>query len=501
MMTIPFEYVPISPKDKPWITPVIKMLINKRYKAFRAKQYDLYEHYKLNVKDAISRSKENWMSSTSRTASGLWKVVCALTNKKRNRQLSKLIESLGSPTKAAEEINKHFVELFSVATNLNAAPITQENDLKWNVNITEASVCYQLQRLKTCKAAGSDGVPPRLLKLAAFQLAAPLAHLFNLSVASTTFPDAWKIQVAHVVPIPKVTNPTIDELRPISKLPVISKVLEKFVLSSVKDKLIQIYGPNQFGFRPATSTLHAHIDIQEFVTTQLDHPSVKNIMMISFDMAKAFDKLSHEFLIRTLNRSKLPSGFVIWTKSYLTDRKQCVCLNSSSKSSMANVTSGVPQGAVLAPFLFAAHMGTLQPHSSSEAHMIKYADDVVTLLPIRKSTDARQLLTNEVEHVKSWCKANGLQLNESKTKVMYMLNSPEVASFQNSIQISDNLRILGITYEPYLKWNVEMEKRCKRPHSTFIFCANSKTFLKSPTYFKFITISFWESWSTAVQFF
>ena len=134
---------------------------------------------------------------------------------------------------------------------------------------------------------------------------------------------------------------------------------------------------------------------------------------------------------------------------------------------MANVTSGVPQGAVLAPFLFAAHMGTLQPHSSSEAHMIKYADDVVTLLPIRKSTDARQLLTNEVEHVKSWCKANGLQLNESKTKVMYMLNSPEVASFQNSIQISDNLRILGITYEPYLKWNVEMEKRCKKAAQYF----------------------------------
>ena len=134
-----------------------------------------------------------------------------------------------------------------------------------------------------------------------------------------------------------------------------------------------MYGRNQFEFRPNTSTLHAHISIQEFITVKLDDSHVKDVLIVSFDMSKAFDKLDHAALVRTLNNSNLPEDFVSWCKSYLIYRKQRVVLNFSTKGCTSSVTSGVPQGVVLAPFLFAAHIGTLVPQHPS-VHMTKYAD-------------------------------------------------------------------------------------------------------------------------------
>ena len=458
MSCIPYDSVPMSPKDKPWITPVIKILINKRYEAFRQKRYDLYQHYKRKVKEAIERSKHSWISSTATNPRGLWKVVDSITNKRRAGQMDRLISSLGSPEKAAEEINSQFAKSFVKTINLvNLEPC--ENEIKWTINITISDVFCALCKLNVKKATGSDGIPPRLLKLAAPIIAAPLAHLFCLSISTETFPAQWKI--ADVVPVPKKSNPRIDDLRPISKLPVCSKILEKLVLDSVKPLIIALYGENQFGFRPNTSTLHAHISIQEFITTKLDDPLVIDILMISFDMSKAFDKLDHPCLMKTLHNSNLPKNFIDWCQSYLSFRRQRVVLNSSTKSKFVPVTSGVPQGSVLAPFLFAAHMGSLSP-LSSHAHMIKYADDVVTLLPLTKKSDVHDILHSEISHMEKWCSQHGLVLNLQKTQILDIMRQTSITHAHSIPTPCSEVKILGITYESRLKWNSEIAKRCKK---------------------------------------
>ncbi len=322
---------------------------------------------------------------------------------KRVCQLDRLISSLGSTEEAAEEINNHFSNVF-VDPPIWTDPVLGGNDVKWPINITVLKVFQALHKLKVQKATGSDGIPPRILQFAASTLAAPITHLFCLSISTRVFPERWKI--ADVVPVPKKPNPRIDDLRPISKIPVLSKLLEKLVLESVKPLIIAQYGNNQFGFRPCTSTLHAHISIQEFITSKLDDPPVTDILMISFDMSKAFDKLDHSSLMKTLCDSNLPKDFIVWCQSYLSSRRQCVVLNSHTKSNFVSVTSGVPQGSVLAPFLFAAHMGSLSP-LCPHAHMTKYADDVVTLLPITKNSNVKEILDSEINHVKIWASQHG----------------------------------------------------------------------------------------------
>jgi len=458
MSTIPFEYVPMTEKDKPWITPRIKLLINKRYDAFRNKKYDIYQHYKEKVKKAIDSSKQSWTSRSREKPAGFWNVVKNLTNKKRTGQIDKLIDSFNSPIEAVEAINLSFAKNFTDEPAWDKFHI-RDSGVDWNIDISLSSVLQCLQKLKIQKATGSDGLPARILKLAATVLAPPLTHLFCLSISSRTFPKKWK--TADVVPIPKVSNPKLEDLRPISKLPICSKVLEHLVLQSVKRHLIAHYGHNQFGFRPRSSTLHAHISIQEFITERLDDTDVKDVAIISFDMAKAFDKLNHKALLTTLERIHLPQKFIRWCKSYLQNRQQCVVLNRNIRSSSSTITSGVPQGSVLAPYLFATHMGSLAPLSPL-AHMTKYADDVVILLPLKRDIDTDTALKMEVENMSNWCSINGLELNRGKTKVMFVKEQRYLRNLLTIYPVASEVKVLGIVYECQLKWNLEISKRYKK---------------------------------------
>ena len=117
-----------------------------------------------------------------------------------------------------------------------------------------STIYLELRRLNITKSSGSDFFSPRLIKEASYFLAEPLAHLFSLSVQECSVPTQWKS--ADAIPLPKSAIVSIENLRPISLLPIIAKILEKCVLDSVRNNLVNSYGLNQFGYRPNSSTLH-----------------------------------------------------------------------------------------------------------------------------------------------------------------------------------------------------------------------------------------------------
>ena len=85
-----------------------------------------------------------------------------------------------------------------------------------------------MKSLKRNKAAGADGFPPGMLKDCRMHISMPLRHIINLSLESGTVPSSWKIE--KVAPIHKKGNTTDQaNYRPISVLPVLSKILEKAV--------------------------------------------------------------------------------------------------------------------------------------------------------------------------------------------------------------------------------------------------------------------------------
>jgi len=349
---IPFSLVRMTERDKPWITPVLKVLINLRYDSYRQGQFEKYKHYKAKIRREITKAKAAWMEKLKREPHGVWKAMKTVSCKE-TANLQHFTNEFSLPIDAADALNSAFSSVFTKQSvhhedALLPAPGDHED---WKICVSIETTQNLIKKLKLGKAAGNDGLTPHLLKSARDVIAAPLTHLFACSISSRSVPSRWK--QAIVVPIPKVKNPSVSDFRPISLLPIPSKMLETLVLNSVKQEILNTYGDNQFGFRPGSSTLDAHLAIHEEVTRKLDLPETCGVAMIAMDLSKAFDRLSHQSLIQTLIDANLPHDFICWIKDFLHDRSQTVCFEGVNSRTTLPVTSGVPQGSILAPYLFA----------------------------------------------------------------------------------------------------------------------------------------------------
>ena len=116
--------------------------------------------------------------------------------------------------------------------------------------VCEADVYKELNNLKRKKATELDNLPPGLLKDAPFILAKPLTHVINLSFKAGVVPTDWK--EAKVVPIYKSgPRSQVDNYRPTSILPTLSKILEKLFHKQLMNHLERnaLLFNYQFGFR------------------------------------------------------------------------------------------------------------------------------------------------------------------------------------------------------------------------------------------------------------
>ena len=131
-------------------------------------------------------------------------------------------------------------------------------------------VLNQLRTLKWGKAIGLDNIPPSLLKDAAEIITNPLTRIINASLSQAKIPADWK--AAKVIPVYKAGKVNqIGNYRPISILPVISKLIKRAVQVQVVKHLREnnILSPFQFGFRKRHSTETASISLADTITLRL----------------------------------------------------------------------------------------------------------------------------------------------------------------------------------------------------------------------------------------
>ena len=464
--SIPCTVVEMKNSDKPWVTPLLKHMINKRFQAYRSKDFSLYNHLKVKVKKEISKAKLLWSNKLLQQKQGIWKMTSTMFNKKAPQQtkLSNLLLDFESPDEAANAINKVFSNVFSASNLQNSAnvplQVNSSESCSWKPDLTPSTICAALAKLDCRKSSGSDGIPPLLLKMSRRQICQPLSHLFNRSVELGYLPMIWKFSL--VVPVPKKNLTTINDLRPISLLPIVSKVLEALVLQSIKPRLLELYGNEQFGFRPSSSTLLAHLATHDFITQSLEFPNITGVLLASFDMSKAFDRVPHDSIIDLLQSHSFPRSFIQWCVSYFQGRSQCVMVGNAV-SAAAPVTSGVPQGSILGPYIFNASIGSLTTvrHSTK---LIKYADDILLLIPFSSLSDADEVFKEESANIQEWCKNANLLLNDKKTQLMIVSKKsieplpPSLSGFD----LRHNLTLLGVTFDSKLSWKPHVKATAKK---------------------------------------
>ena len=91
---------------------------------------------------------------------------------------------------------------------------------------THGEVLHEISQLRSDCSTGYDQIPVRYVKLVKEYLAGPLMHIINISIDTSSFPQTWK--TARISPIPKTDSPVSQkDYRPISILPVLSKIFER----------------------------------------------------------------------------------------------------------------------------------------------------------------------------------------------------------------------------------------------------------------------------------
>ncbi len=100
---------------------------------------------------------------------------------------------------------------------------------------------------------GPDGIPGRVLKACAFQLAWVFTDIFNLSLSLSVVPACFK--KSTIVPIPKINKITcLNDWRPVALTPIFSKCFEKLIREYICSVLPASLDPLQFAYRSNRST-------------------------------------------------------------------------------------------------------------------------------------------------------------------------------------------------------------------------------------------------------
>lgn len=464
--TIPKTYLKFTSRDKNWITPTCKFLINQRWKAYREGNFELFTYYKNKVKLEIQKCKSNVSNKIFRRKNNFWDVVKDIKSKDASNKLLKF-----SP----DEINTYFQSIF-IPQSLNLTvdhPVIQDNSNFTLLDIND--VFCALGKVKS-KCAGSDNIPSILLKIAAAELCRPLCNIYNSSLISCIVPTKWK--VAKIIPVPKCKNPHINEFRPISLLPIASKILESLILKQMYHHLTNNYGMCQFGFRKGSNTTSALVSLYDDITILLEDSSIKALSVFSFDASKAFDTVNHSKLVSRLYDSNLPHCFSAWITSYLSNRSQYVYSNTNS--SLAKVTSGVPQGAVLSPSLYCIFSSSLQViHSSNKLY--KYADDLILLVAHTSNTSDSIHCLDEINNIKSWCQTNDITLNINKTSRI-LVHKSKFTNFNfdylNDIcTASCSIKLLGVIFSNSLSWSPHIDSIVKKTSRNLFLLRFLKNYL------------------------
>jgi hypothetical protein len=192
-------------------------------------------------------------------------------------------------------------------------------------------------------------------------------------------------------------------------------------------------------------------------------------VLVLLDFSKAFDCINHMLLAQKLRLyfkfSKFSTRLII---SYLVDRSQKV-KHEGEFSKQTLLSSGAPQGSVLAPLLFSLYINDLPLRILHSRYHI-YADDVQLYIsgPMNKTHDIFNNLNQDLASIASWAESNGLILNANKTQVLPIykrkinFDFPPLRISGENLVVSEVVRNLGVLFNSTLTWNTHVNQVCKK---------------------------------------
>ena len=287
--------------------------------------------------------------------------------------------------------------------------------------VSESDVLKALNDIETNKAAGSDKIQGIFLKDGAEVLSQPISELINLSLKTSVFPKDCKI--AKLVPLHKKGSKTDPKnYRPISLLPLLSKIFEKVVHQQMQNFLDQnsIIYAYQSGFRPKYSTDCCLSLLNDKILKGYDDGFLTGMILI--DLQKAFDTIDYQILLEKMKHMGFSDSTVQWFKSYLINRQFFVAVGDTS-SENETLNCGVPQGSILGPLLFLLYVNDMK--QAVDCDLLLYADDSCLIYQHKSEKEIEKTLTQNFKNICEWFVDNKLSIHFGEDKTKCILFCPK----------------------------------------------------------------------------
>ena len=273
-----------------------------------------------------------------------WKEIKMMNNCKTS--LPSSIDGVSGSDEISQLWQKRYTELFNcVKSNLFMVENVDFND---DVIVTHGEVYDAVLKLSDNKACGQDNITAEHLKLATKKLCPLVALCFTgFFVHGFLPPSMLSVLLVPVIKDKVGKLNSSDNYRPIALASVMSKVIERILLSRLERWISS--ADNQFGFKRKHGTDLCIFALKEM----LDKYSGQNsTMFISFiDASQAFDRINHEKLFIKMTQRGVPSFLVRILVFWYAHQTMSVKWGNSV-SPPFHVTNGVRQGGILSPFLF-----------------------------------------------------------------------------------------------------------------------------------------------------
>ena len=463
---------------KAWLTKGLLTSIKNKNKLYSQTLTDQsvlteYKQYKNKLNHLLRIAEKDYyrelLNQNKHNMRKTWKILNKIINKKRTTSSQSRFKNgdkyVTNPHDVANNFNNYFSNIgTSLADKIGTQTGSPLDYMKGSfpnsifLNPTTEQEVSNVIKTLTSSASGWDGVNCKIIKAAKNSILPQLAHMCNLSLRDGIFPHQLKL--AKVVPIFKSGGKDeVCNYRPVSVLPVISKIFEKIIYDRLADYIEKhnILNEFQFGFRKGRSSYMALNLLVDKLHKAIDER--KYTVGIFLDLSKAFDTLNHSILLDKLNYYGIRGTALNLIKNYLSDRKQFVHYNNVD-SEHQNISCGVPQGSILGPLLFIIYINDIV-NVSDLIYLILYADDTNVFVSHESPIEASRIANVEISKLNIWFKINKLSLNVKKTKAMFF--SPKKEVFNNEgvnlsindipIDVTDHTKFLGVTIDNKLDWS------------------------------------------------
>lgn len=410
----------------PWHNKRLINLKNVKDKAFkrsrltgnsddRAKFLQLRKEHEFLNKFLYRQYITSIESNIKRNSKSFW---CYLNSKRKGSALPQCMELGDEQSNDIQSSCQLFAKFFQSSYNSDTIQNVESMYCDINSSVDFSPMQFSVNEVLDClngidpsKKAGYDLISPFLLSKCAVSLSSALVLLFNKSLSSGEFISDWKVSFINPIyksgPKHKITN-----YRPISKLSIVPKVLEKIVTQRLYFYLQDILSSDQHGFIKGRSTCTNLVLFSKFCIDQMEKGYQVDVLYTDF--VKAFDRVHHELLLQKLSKLGFNKPFLNWLRSYLSNRKQVVQIGCHY-SDFIDVISGLPQGSHLGPLLFNVFINDL-PKVLKHSRCLMYADDVKIFHSVGSTRDCFKLQL-DINCFLTWCTYNHLKLNFSKCKV------------------------------------------------------------------------------------